>query len=219
MSEFIAKQVVRTERNHMESKAYIKPPARIPFLIKLGILVSKKVTKKDLLAPKLLAWYPKVAFSSGVLEALVAHGKNDLNGRILKMVRIRASACVACPFCLDMNSHDYQKEGITPEEIHAITGATPLSDITSFTEKEILAVQYASLISATPVEMPSEFIEKLKSTFSEREIVILSSTAAQVNYWARMLVSLGVPPAGFSDSCDIGNRPAEKPVKIERKPI
>jgi AhpD family alkylhydroperoxidase len=193
------------EREPVESKAYINPPEHIPFLIKLGILVSKKVTKKDLLAPKLLAWYPKVAFSSGVLEALVAHGKKDLDGRILKMVRIRASASVACPFCLDMNSHDYQKEGITDEEIMGITGKTPLPEIASFTDREILAIQYASLISATPVEMPPEFVEKLRSAFSEREIVILSSTAAQVNYWARMLVSLGVPPAGFSDSCEIGN--------------
>jgi hypothetical protein len=33
--------------------------------------------------------------------------------------------------------------------------------------------------------------------------VILASTAAQVNYWARLLQALGVPPAGFSDRCEI----------------
>ena len=54
------------EGSGIETKAFIKPPERIPFYIKIGLIISKKVTKKDLLAPKLLAWYPKVAISSAL---------------------------------------------------------------------------------------------------------------------------------------------------------
>jgi alkylhydroperoxidase family enzyme len=190
----------------MDANAYIKPPRRIPFYLKAGIAISKKVTKKDLLAPKLLAWYPKVAISSGVLESLVAHGKKDLNGRILKLVRIQASICVACPFCIDMNSFEYEKEGITHSEMMGLTGNVPPADIPTLSIKERLAVKYTKIISDTPVEVPMELIEEMKGNFSEREIVILASTAAQVNYWARMLVALGVPPAGFSESCEIGHK-------------
>ena len=46
-------------------------------------------------------------------------------------------------------------------------------------------------------------MEKIKLNFTEREIVIIASTAAQVNYWARLIQALGVPPAGFSDKCEI----------------
>jgi alkylhydroperoxidase family enzyme len=186
--------------------AYIKPPQRIPLYLKVGILISKKVTKKDLLAPKLLAWYPKVAISSGILESLVAHGKKDLNGRILKLVRIQASICVACPFCVDMNSFEYEKEGISQEEMIGLAGTVSLAKIETFSTKERLAIEYTKIISSTPVEVPMELIEQLKREFTEREIVILSSTAAQVNYWARMLVALGVPPAGFSETCEIGKK-------------
>ncbi|MHC1720370.1 MAG: carboxymuconolactone decarboxylase family protein [Clostridiaceae bacterium] len=187
----------------MKTKAFIEPPERIPFYIKIGLLISKKVTKKDLLAPKLLAWYPKVAVSSGVLESLVAHGKRDLNERILKLVRIQSSMIVACSFCIDMNSFEYENFGITDEEMQALGGKTELDNISSFSEKERLAIEYSRLISQTPVVIPEEFINRIKSEFNEREIVILSSTAAQVNYWARMLKALGVPPAGFSDRCSI----------------
>lgn len=190
----------------MEIKAYINPPHKIPFFLKMGIMISNKVTKKDLLAPKLLAWYPKVAISSGVLESLVAHGKNDLNRRILKLVRIQTSMSVACPFCVDMNSFEYEKDGITPEEIQGLEGTKSLNEIYSLSKKERLAIEYAKVISATPVEVPMDLIAEIKNEFSEREIVILSSTVAQVNYWARMLVALGVPPAGFSESCNIGDR-------------
>jgi alkylhydroperoxidase family enzyme len=190
----------------METNAYINPPTRIPLLLKIGILISNRVTKKDLLAPKLLAWYPKVAISSGVLESLVAHGKKDLNPRILKLIRIQSSISVACPFCVDMNSFEYEKDGITPEEMMGLTGSVAMDEIQSFSKQERLALEYAKIISSTPVEVPMELIEELKTGFTEREIVILASTIAQVNYWARMLVSLGVPPAGFSESCNIGDR-------------
>lgn len=184
-------------------EAYIKPPEKIPFYIKLGLIITKRVTKKDLLAPKLLAWYPKVAVSSAVLESLIAHGDKDINERILKMVRIQASTIIACSFCIDMNSFEYEKSGITKEEMQVLAGRIELEKINSFSEKERLAIEYARLISQTPVDIPAEFMEKVKAVFTEREIVILSSTAAQVNYWARMLKSLGVPPAGFSDRCEI----------------
>jgi alkylhydroperoxidase family enzyme len=187
----------------VDNNAFIKPPDRIPLFIKLGMFVSKIVTKKDLLAPKLLAWYPKVAFSSGVLEALVAHGKRDLNERILKLVRIQVSITVACPFCIDMNSFEYEKSNITSEEMLCLVGRAKPDQPVTFSAKEILAIDYAKMISQTPVEIPADFVERLKSVFTEREIVILSSTAAQVNYWARLLKSFGVPPAGFSDKCDL----------------
>ncbi len=187
----------------MEENAFINPPEKMPFYIKLGLIISKRVTKKDLLAPKLLAWYPKVAISSAVLESLVAHGKNDLNARILKLIRIQSSLSVDCPFCIDMNSFEYEKDGISEEEMQVLSGRLALEQIQSFSTREMLAIEYAKLISQTPVNIPTEFIEKVKSEFTEREIVILSSTAAQVNYWARMIKALGVPPAGFLDKCDL----------------
>ena len=60
-------------------------------------------------------------------------------------------------------------------------------------------MRYAQLASQTPLRFPPEFVAELQGRFGEREIVVLATTAAQVNYWARLAQSLGVPPAGFSD--------------------
>jgi alkylhydroperoxidase family enzyme len=87
----------------------------------------------------------------------------------------------------------------------SLVNQVDLDLIDTFSLKEKLALGYAIRISKTPVDVPIDFFEKLKSEFSEREIVILASTAAQVNYWARLLKSLGVPPAGFSDRCDLSD--------------
>jgi alkylhydroperoxidase family enzyme len=191
------------EGDEMDKNAFIDPPERIPFYIRIGLMISKRITKKDLLAPKLLAWYPKVAVSSGVLESLVAHGGKDLDERILKLIRIQASMSVGCPFCIDMNSFEYEKSGITEEEMQGLAGRIDLGEIQTLSPRERLALEYAKLISQTPVAVTDEFMEKVKSEFTEREIVIVSSTAAQVNYWARLLIALGVPPEGFSDKCEL----------------
>lgn len=183
--------------------AFIEPPKKIPLFLKIGIYISKKVTKKDLLVPKLLAWYPKVAISSGILESMVAHGKDDLDKRILKLVRIQSSLSVSCSFCIDMNSFEYEENGITKEEMYCLTGKYNIDDVSTFNIREKLAIEYTKMISQTPIKIPKELMEKIKHNFTEREIVIMASTVAQVNYWARLIQALGVPPAGFSNKCEI----------------
>lgn len=185
--------------------AYINPPDRIPLLLRIGISISKYLTGKDILVARLLSWYPKAAVGSAVLESLVAHHDKDISERILKLVRMQASFCASCPFCIDMNSFNFEKQGITMEELTALQGAKNFTEVITFSGREILAIEYARLISRSPLSFPEEFINDLKENFREREIVILASTAAQVNYWARLIQALGIPPAGFSDQCRIQN--------------
>ncbi len=197
--------------------AFIAPPTRIPLWLRPGIWLSERITGRRMLPARLLAWYPKAAAGSGVLEGLVAHGggrlDEGLDARLLKLVRIQASYATGCPFCIDLNSYQADSQGITPAEIAAMQMLaaqvqaasafilSPRPDLAalpaSFSERERLALEYACLISATPLSFPPDFIAALKASFSEREIVILASTAAQVNYWARLNQALGIPPAGY----------------------
>lgn len=181
--------------------AFIDPPRRIPWYLKVGIWIAQHVTGKDLLPPKLLAWYPKAAISSGILESLVADGKRDLDKRILKIVRITSSFAASCPFCIDMNSFEFEKCGLTTAELLALQEQPELNLAPTFSQREKLAIAYAKCISSNPLYFPPALIQELKKHFSEREIVILASTSAQVNYWARLIQSLGIPPAGFSNEC------------------
>jgi alkylhydroperoxidase family enzyme len=171
--------------------------------LKVPIWVTKKITGKDLLPARLLAWYPQAAIGSGVMESLVAHHDGLLDERMLKIVRIQASFAASCAFCVDMNSFHADETGISREELLILQGKKEVDEMDSFSDREKLAIRYTRMISSSPLKFPREFIEELKTQFNEREIVILASTAAQVNYWARLIQALGIPPAGFSDSCDI----------------
>jgi alkylhydroperoxidase family enzyme len=156
-----------------------------------------------MLPAKILAWYPKAALGSGIMEVLVAHKDGRLDERMLKIVRMQASFAAAGSFCIDMDSFQYEDFSIPMDELMALQGQKLISEVTSFSLRESLAMEYARLVSQTLLKFPREFIDELKANFNERETVILVSTAAQVNYWARLIQALGVLPAGFSEYCDL----------------
>jgi len=179
--------------------AFIEPPKKIPALLRLGIWIAEQVTGRQMLPARLLAWYPKAALGSGVLEALVAHHDGKIDQRLLKLVRMAASYAAACPFCIDMNSFEHHTLDISPDEVLALRGQLALDLVPSFSTRERLAIQYARLVSQTPLKFHPDFIAQITTHFNEREMVILASTAAQVNYWARLIQALGIPPAGFGN--------------------
>ncbi len=188
--------------------AFIEPPARIPWYLRLGIWFSERLTGKVLLPARLLAWYPRAALGSGVLESLIAHREGRVDERMLKLVRLGSSLAISCPFCLDMNSVGFQKDGVSPEELAALQGQVELDAVDSFSPAERLALRYATAISQSPIAVPPELVRELRNHFSERELVVLASTVAQVNYWGRLIQALGIPPAGFSESCAVPPRAA-----------
>ena len=181
-------------------QAYIAPPEKLPWYIKIAAWLTKRAVKKDLMIPKLLAWCPKVAISSGVMESLVAHDDEEISARMLKIIRVQVSVSVACPFCIDMNAFEFEKAGLSLAEIEALREG---KECARFSEKERLMMEYVSRITATPVLLPKELVERMRASFSPRGIVLIAATASQVNYWARLIRSLGVPVAGFGEVCKL----------------
>ncbi len=175
--------------------AYIEPPRRIPLLLRFPLWISRRVTGDDLLPARLLTWYPRSAVGIGVLESLVAHGEKRVDDRMLQMVRMAVSFSVECPFCIGFNSHGWEKR-MTEPELHALQGITALDQVASLTPLERLAIEYARKVSETPLSFTPEFGQRLRAAFGEREIVMLATTAAQVNLWARTIQALGCPPQG-----------------------
>jgi len=182
-------------------KACIKAPKRIPLLLRIGLYIAKKETGKDLMPARMLTWYPRAAIGSGVLEMMTAKGKNNQEMRLLNLVRLQASLICSCSFCIDMNAVGILKNGITDDELAVLQGRRKVQSVDTFSLRELLALEYAISLSRTPPDLSGQFIKNLTCEFTEAEIVMLASTIASVNYWARLNQGLGIPPAGFSDRC------------------
>jgi alkylhydroperoxidase family enzyme len=183
--------------------SFIEPPRHIPILIRTILFFIERRMGRSLLANRILAWYPKAAIGSGVMESLVAHDEPEVPRRLLVLIRIFVSFTVSCPFCIDMNAKDFKDNGISDDEIRALKDSRSLDNGATLSPREKAALRYVECICQTPLSFTPEAIRAMREHFSERGMVIVASTAAQVNFWARLIQSLGVPPAGFSSDCRI----------------
>jgi len=161
--------------------------------VRLIARIIEKATRQQMLVPRVLGWYPKAAFSSGAMEGLVCHGEGRATARLLQLVRIQVSLQTGCPFCVEMNTSDLDSHAVTQQELDAILRGDP--DCDTFSRHEVAALRYTRNLTSTPPVIDPDLADELTLLFSERELVIVSTTVAQVNYWARLLQGLGIPPA------------------------
>jgi AhpD family alkylhydroperoxidase len=157
--------------------------------------LTRRITGKDPLPARLLTHFPKGAVGAGVFE-LTAAGGADLDARCLAVARIVASVVAGCPFCVDMNAATWKRAGLRAEELPVLFGE---GDFALLGAREAVTARYAKALSSTPVVLEAELIRQLHQHFTPRELVVLATTIAQVNFWTRFNQGLGVPAAGFFD--------------------
>jgi alkylhydroperoxidase family enzyme len=186
-----------------DAAGYLKPPPRMPCFVRAMLAIVERRLGKPLVANRILAWYPKAFWGSGIMEALVARGEAEVPRRLLKLIRVYVSFLASCPFCIDLNAKEFRDCGISDEEMFALRGLKDFHEVASFSDSERTALEYVRCATSTPVAFTPELIDELRSRFSERAIVVIASTCAQVNFWTRLIQSLGVQPAGFSAECSI----------------
>ncbi len=186
--------------------AFLPEPTRLAWPLRLLLHSAERSLGKPLVANRVLGWYPKALIGSGLLEAFIAHDEPETPKRLLAMVRIFVSFRVSCAFCIDMNAQHFRDAGLSELELKALrnlAAGTNSSSIGVFTQKESAALAYIASMTSTPVRFDADNIALVRELFGERGMVILASTAAQVNFWARLIQSLGVAPAGFSKECAV----------------
>jgi AhpD family alkylhydroperoxidase len=169
--------------------------------------LARRLTGKDPLPARLLAWFPRGAVGVGLFELTAASAPGDLDGRTLAVARIVASAVSGCPFCVDMNAATWRRAGLTAPELPVLFGDDEAA-YEALGAREAVAAAYARALSSTPVVLAPALQARLRQHFTPRELVVLATTIAQVNYWTRFNQGLRVPAAGFYDegACRLPDR-------------
>ena len=89
-----------------------------------------------------------------------------------------------------------RKAGVTEAKLMALAGFETSPE---FTPVEKLALRYAVAMTATPVALPDDLFDALRTHFDERELVELTSAIAWENYRARFNHAFGCEAEGFSE--------------------
>jgi AhpD family alkylhydroperoxidase len=182
----------------MTDHLIVAPPRRVPLLLRPALWLARRLTGRDPAPARLLAHFPKGAVGAGLFELAAPRAPRDLEARVLAVARLVASAVSGCPFCVGMNAAGWRAAGLTVAELESLIQVDrPAWE--KLAAREQLAARYAEALSRTPVRLDDGLASSLRGAFSEREIVVLAFTVAQVSFWSRFNQALGIPAAGFFD--------------------
>jgi len=121
--------------------------------------------------------------------------ESGLDGKLVHLVKMRASQINGCAYCLDMHSIEARGAGESEQRLYALDAwrETPF-----FNNRERAALAWTealTLISQT--HAPDAVFEEVKQHFSEKEIVDLTLVIGTINLWNRLAISLRAVPGHY----------------------
>jgi uncharacterized peroxidase-related enzyme len=134
----------------------------------------------------------------GALKAMLGVGaylaKSPLEKNLQHLIAHRVSQINGCAYCLDMHSKDLRHEGETEQRIYMLSAwrETPL-----YTDRERAALEYAESLTSLDGHVPDEVFERVRSEFSEQEIIDLTLAVAMINSWNRINIAFRTTAGGY----------------------
>ncbi len=98
---------------------------------------------------------------------------------------------------MDIGSAVGRTLGITEEQLRDLADFEASAH---FSDKAKLTLRYTVAMTTTPVEVPDDLFGELQETFTNRQLVELTSVIAWENYRARFDHAFGIEAAGFSEN-------------------
>ena len=97
---------------------------------------------------------------------------------------------------MDIGSAVGREQGITDEQILELSS---YRESTAFSELEKQVLDYATALSRTPADVDDELVEELRKSFSDEQMVELTTSIAWENFRARFNRGFNVGSQGFSE--------------------
>jgi AhpD family alkylhydroperoxidase len=113
--------------------------------------------------------------------------KAEIDPRLRELIRIRASQLNGCAYCLDMHTKDARAAGETEQRLYTLDAwrETPFFD-----ERERAALEWTEAVTRiADTHVPDDVYERVKSHFSEQELIDLTLAIANINTWNRLNVA------------------------------
>ncbi len=107
----------------------------------------------------------------------------------------RAATMVGCEFCIDISSEYASRAGLTDAQLLSLHDAHASG---LFDADQLLVIDLATGMSATPARVDDELLERVKARFGVKGTMELVQLIAWENSRARQNVALGLGAEGFT---------------------
>ena len=86
---------------------------------------------------------------------------------------------------------------------HTIDAVADWKETPNLTDDQRLVVEFADVLSRTPVNMTDDLEQRLQDRFSEKQLVELANNIAWENCRARFNRAFGIEPDGYASASSI----------------
>lgn len=145
---------------------------------------------------------PRIAYnkySPNALHAMYALEKHlkasTIEGKLLHLIKLRASQINGCAYCIDMHSKDARAAGDTEMRLYALNAwrETPF-----FTSRERAALAWTEALTlVSENHAPDELYDATRREFTENELVDLTYAIATINAWNRLAIAVRAVPGEY----------------------
>jgi len=151
-----------------------------------------------------------------IFETIIAHMDAVLNtGTLTKalkeLVIVRTSQCNRTPYCLASHTAICKRLGWTDAQLEALKDAANSS---AFTDAEKAAIHLAEVMTLYPHGYTAEDFARLRSFYSEGEVVELMAAIGLFNYFNRFNDVLEMEPTQAASAEELAEAGVEAPVPV-----
>jgi AhpD family alkylhydroperoxidase len=126
------------------------------------------------------------------VEFSMLTSKSTIEQSIHDLVNIRASQLNGCAFCLDMHIKEATIHGERPLRLHHVA---TWRESQLFAPRERAALAWTEAVTQlSPLGVPDDIYERVRTQYSEKEIVDLTYDVMAINAWNRINVAFRVEP-------------------------
>jgi alkylhydroperoxidase family enzyme len=122
---------------------------------------------------------------------------NQLDRELKDLAVMAAAATIGCAWCMDFGYWDATVNHAVPVEKARDTANWRGSKI--FSELELLVMEYAEAMTATPPRVTDAMVDALRRHLNEAQLVELTAIIAVENLRSRINSALGLTAQGFAD--------------------
>jgi AhpD family alkylhydroperoxidase len=135
----------------------------------------------------------------GIIQAMLGLERQvrraGLDGKLLDLVRMRASQINGCAYCLDMHSKDARANGETEQRLY---GLDAWRETPYYSARERAALEWTEALTlVSETHAPDEVYERLRAQFSEEELMHLTLAIVAINGWNRLNIAARTVPGGY----------------------
>lgn len=172
-----------------------RPVGAYPLLVRLFFWNQKLSYGRVLDPARLWGLSPLVFMGVALLYGALNRKSSPLSPALRSLVTVRVSQLVHCAFCVDINTATLIRTGVSLEKVSELP---TWRSSTCFSEDERLALEYAEAMTAAGGAGVNDALRnRLKSRWSDKEVVELTGMIAFQNMSARFNSALDVPSQGF----------------------